>query len=438
MGGVSGRGQHVGKLLSAAGDAFAMKARIHIEQLQELPSDVPSAAIPDGGYSPGVTIVSVDDAAQLDAFIDLPARLYGQDSSWIQPLRAERRHLLNTAANRFFRNAEVRLWLALRGNRPVGRISAQIDRRVHLHVEPALGQWGMFDAEDDPEVAEGLLNTAEDWLRSKGMHRALGPCNLSLNDEPGLLVEGFEAPTTFLTTYSPPYLAALIERSGYAKARDRLSFVLDIAAPFPQTVQRFLNFGADAPFNIRTIDLRRLPQELKLLEGLLADVFSDNWGYMPANFQLGFTGRLLLRILFRRHWIRIAEVDGAPVGVIMVLPNLNEMIGDMRGSLLPFNWIRLIARILRPRTDWVRVPIFGLHPEFRKRRLGISIIYSLCELARREAGAQGVKAADLCWVQEGNDVMIRLISAMGAWQHKRFRLFHKDLRIMNEAERAAC
>lgn len=409
-----------------------------MEQLQQLPGDVPVAAISARKRLTGVTIMPVDNAAQLAAFIDLPARLYGQDSRWIQPLRAERRHLLNTSANRFFRHAEARLWLAFRGDRPVGRISAQVDQRVHLHVEPGLGQWGMFDAEDDPEVAERLLDTAEDWLRSKGMRRALGPCNLSLNDEPGLLVEGFDAPTTFLTTYSPPYLAALIERRGYAKARDRLSFVLDIARPFPQTVQRFLNFGADAPFRIRTIDLRRLPQELKLLERLLADVFSDNWGYMPADFRLGFTGRLLLRILCRRHWIRIAEVKGVPVATIMVLPNLNEMIGDMRGSLFPFNWVRLIARIVRPRTDWVRVPIFGLHPEFRKCRLGISIIYSLCEMARREAGAQGVKAADLCWVQEGNDVMIRLINAMGAWQHKRFRLFHKDLLAANEMEPAPC
>lgn len=415
-----------------------MKGGARMEQLHELPGDAPMAAIPEHNRSPGVTIVPVANAAQRAAFIDLPTRLYGADPGWVQPLRAERRHLLDASANRFFRHAEVRLWLAFRGDRPVGRISAQIDRRVHQHVDPALGQWGMFDAEDDPEVAASLLGTAEDWLRTMGMHRVLGPCNLALNDEPGLLVDGFEAPTTFLTTYSPPYLAALIERRGYAKARDRLAFALDITTPFPQTVQRFLNYGADAPFRIRTIDLRRLPQELKLLEGLLADVFGDNWGYMPADFRPGFFGRLLLRALCRRHWVRLAEVDGAPAAIIMVLPNLNEMIGDLRGSLLPFNWMRLFARIVRPRTDWVRVPVIGLHPEFRKRRVGISIIYSLCELARQEAGAHGAKTADLCWIQEGNDGIIRLISALGAQPHKRFRLFHKDLVIANEGERGTC
>lgn len=409
-----------------------------MEQVQQLPGDAPMAKIPAGNRLSGVTIVPVADAAQLAAFIDLPARLYGRDSRWIQPLRAERWHLLSPLANRFFRHAEVRLWLALRGDRPVGRISAQIDRRVHLHVEPALGQWGLFDAEDDPEVAAILLDTAEDWLRAKGMRRALGPCNLALNDEPGLLVEGFEAATTFLTSYSPPYLAGLIERRGYAKARDRLAFALDIAAPFPPTVQRFLDQGGDVRFSVRTIDLRRLRQELTLLEGLLADVFSDNWGYMPADFRLGFRGRLLLRLLCRRHWIRLAEVEGAPVAIIMVLPNLNEMIADMRGSLLPFNWIRLIARAVRPRTDWVRVPVLGLHPGFRKRRVGISIIYTLCELARQDAGARGAKTADLCWIQEGNDGIIRLIGALGARQHKRFRLFQKELPAVNEGECAAC
>lgn len=409
-----------------------------MEQLRDLSRDMRAAAIPGDQRSQGVMIVPVTDAARLATFIDLPMQLYGRDSRWVQPLRAERRHLLNASANRFFRHAEVRLWLAFRDGRAVGRISAQIDRHVHRYVEPALGQWGMFDAEDDQEIAAELLGTAEDWLRGQGMHRALGPCNLALNDEPGLLVEGFETPTTYRTTYTPPYLAALIERRGYEKARDRLAFALDLTEPFPQSIQRFVNHGADAPFRIRTIDFGRLPQELKLLEGFLADVFSDNWGYMPADFRPGFLGRLLLRTLCRRHWVRLAEVDGAPAAIIMVLPNMNEMIDGMRGSLLPFNWIRLIARIVRPRTDWVRVPVIGLHPEFRKRRVGISIIYSLCELARREAGAHGAKTADLCWIQEGNDGIIRLISALGARQHKRFRLFHKDLLTVNEMERAAC
>jgi hypothetical protein len=321
----------------------------------------------------------------------------------------------------------VRFWIAFRGQRPVGRISAQIDDHVLQMVEPGLGQWGMFDSEDDDAVARALFSAAEEWLVDRGMRKSLGPCNLALNDEPGLLIDGFDAPQSFRTTQSPAYSARLVEAAGYGKLSDRLAYVLDLPSAFPPRAQRFLKYGEGAPFRIRTIDLKAIEQEAVLLERVFREIFGDNWGFLPFSIDGFLKRKWLIKLLCRSHWIRMAEVDGKVAAIMVTVPNINEMIADFKGRLIPFNWIKLLYRGLRPRTTWVRVPLFGLHPQFRKSSVGISITYSMFDLARREAVAAGARHADLCWIQEGNEQVMKLIEAIGARPHKRYRLYQKIL-----------
>ena len=184
------------------------------------------APMPPNPSPEPLAIVAVEGRAGLDRFIEVPCRIFASDPAWIQPLIVERRLHLSPGSNPYFQHARWQAWIALRGGRAVGRISAQIDA---LHLEryaDATGFFGMLDAEDSAETFAALLGTAERWLRAQGMRRVRGPFSLSINEEMGLLVEGFATPPVFMMGHARPYYAGHVERLGYRKAVDTLAYMI--------------------------------------------------------------------------------------------------------------------------------------------------------------------------------------------------------------------
>lgn len=161
-----------------------------------------------------IEIIPVSTSSELDRFITLPGRLYASDPAYVAPLVMERREALSPAKNPYFQHAETQFWLARRDGRDVGRISAQIDQLI---ADPEVGHFGMIAAEDDGEVFAALFAAAEAWLRARGKRHILGPFNLSINEETGLLIDGFDTPPVMLMGHNPSYAAARIEALGYAK-----------------------------------------------------------------------------------------------------------------------------------------------------------------------------------------------------------------------------
>ena len=227
-------------------------------------------------------IQPVEDRRALKQFLLMPARLYAGDPNWVQPLLFERLEHLDPKKNPYFEHAEVAYWLALRGERPVGRISAQVDR---LHLErhgDATGHFGFLEGEDDGEVFAALFEAAEAWLSARGMRRARGPFTLSINDETGLLVDGFDTPPYLMMGHVPRYYGGRVEEQGYRKARDLIAYAFDVAAPPPPRARRMLErLSKGAGLSFRPIDMRRFDQELQTIVDIFNDAWSDNWGFVP-------------------------------------------------------------------------------------------------------------------------------------------------------------
>ena len=178
-----------------------------------------------------IRVMEVHSRRDLREFMDLPERIYSNDPNWIAPLRMEVRKLLDRRRNPFFDHGDACFWLAWRGDTPVGRISGQINR-LHLEMHgDATGNFGFLEAIDEPAVFQALLSTAEAWLKARGMTRSLGPYSLSINDEIGVLISGFEYPPVISMSHSPRYYGARLEAAGYAKAKDvhAFRFVLDLS-----------------------------------------------------------------------------------------------------------------------------------------------------------------------------------------------------------------
>jgi hypothetical protein len=375
-----------------------------------------------------LAIVPVAGRRLLDRFIALPASLYRGAPGFEAPLALERREALSPAKNPFYAHAEVQLWLAMRGGTAVGRISAQIDRLYLGRYQDSTGHFGFLDAVDEAVVFHALTSTAEAWLATRGMRRAIGPLSLSTNEETGLMVDGFAARPMLLMPYHPPYASPRLAAEGYAKAKDLIAYDYDVIAapPFraPRVVQRAMAGGG---FELRTLDPRRYQADINAALAIYRDAWADNWGYVPpTQAETEHTVRSM-KPLVRSDMVILAEMGGAPVGMIVCVPNLAEAVAGLGGRLLPFGWARLLWRLKVAGLRTSRVVLFGVLKRLQGSGLGSAIALALLQRLRDNGRQAGFTHAELSWILEDNVPMRRIIEGIGGIAYKRFRVYEKPI-----------
>ena len=378
--------------------------------------------------SAAVTIRPVETKKDRKAFVDFAWEVYKDDPAWIPPLKDEVHGLITPGKNPWFEHARAQLWLAERGGKVVGRISAQVDDLVQEHMAPCTGQWGMFETLDQ-EAASALIVTAEDWLRKQGMKTSLGPISLSIWDEPGLEIEGFaEAPTAMMGHHRPEY-QPWIEAAGYTKAKDLVTYALDISNWDDPLINRLIAAGErNAKIRIRMVDKSRFNEEAALILNLLNDAWSNNWGYVPLTpAEIAYAGKKLKPIIFN-ELVRIAEVDGEPVAFMLTIPDINELTRDLNGELFPFNFIKLLWRLRKPRTRRLRVPLMGVAKKLHNTRLASQLAFMMIEYTRREGTTKyGATHGEFGWILEDNKGMLSIAQLPGADINHRYRIYEKAL-----------
>ena len=375
-----------------------------------------------------IVIEPVDTRVQLDRFIRLPNRLNAADPHYVAPLLMERRQALSPKTNPYFDHAEARFWLARRDGRDVGRISAQIDRLAPPEPgQPPTGHFGLIAAEDDAAVFAALLRTAEAWLRERGCGRALGPLNLSVNEEVGLLIEGFDTPPMVMMGHDPPYAAARIEAQGYAKAKDVYAYLCRSSDDLPEPVLRRTRRGPPEGVRLRQLDMKRYDAEVATLTEILNDAWSHNWGFVPTTQAETAALAKALRSVIDPTLVWFAEIDGEAAGVIVYLPDVNAAIAGLGGRLLPFGWVRLLWRLKVRRVKSIRVPLMGVKKKFHRERRGQLLPFLMIDAGARRARALGYKRFELSWVLEDNLPMRRISEAIGAHVYKTYRIYEKTI-----------
>lgn len=370
-------------------------------------------------------VAPLDCKAAERAFWALPQRLYRDDPQWVAPLLLERHELLS-ARNPLFEHARQQAWLAWRGNEVVGRISAQVDTLHEQTHGERVGYFGLLEAQDDPAVFAALLGTAEDWLRGQGMAEVRGPFNLSINEECGLLVDGFDTPPMVMMGHARPYYAPRIEAQGYAKAKDLLAYIVDTDFQFSPAALRVLERERDK-VSLRPVDFRHLDRDIAILRDIFNDAWAGNWGFVPfTEAEFKALGQLV-RWLVDPGFVQIAEVAGEPVAMIAVLPNINEAIADLNGRLLPLGWARLLWRLKVRHPRSVRVALMGVRQRVQRTRLGTALAMLVIDAARQTALRRGATQAEMSWILEDNRGMRSIIESLGSRCYKRYRIYGKAL-----------
>ncbi|UCF01656.1 MAG: N-acetyltransferase [Deltaproteobacteria bacterium] len=376
-------------------------------------------------YEGPLRVVPVEGRRGLRQFIRLPWSIYLDDPAWVPPLLIERRQHLSSR-NPFFEHAKCKFWLAYRGATPVGRISAQVDQ-LHLErYEDSTGFFGLLEAEDEAETFRVLMNTVETWLSAQGMRRVLGPFNLSINQECGLLVEGFDTPPAVMMGHARPYYSARVEENGYRKEKDLLAYRID--ADFELTrAMRAVIARAGRHVHVRRLRKTRFGEELQILQDIFEDAWSQNWGFVPfTKAEFEHLGQNLKHIVYD-DYVRIAEVDGSPDAMIIGIPNVNEVIRDLNGRLLPFGWLKLLWRLKVTRPKTARVPLMGVRRRYHNSLLGAALALMVIDRSRRPGVDYGVKEVELSWILDDNKGMRNILESLGGVVYKRYRIYGKEL-----------
>jgi GNAT superfamily N-acetyltransferase len=371
-----------------------------------------------------VDVKEVSGRKDLKAFIDLPFRLHSSQPCWVPPLKLERRIFLNRRMNAFFSHGEAEYFLARRGERVVGRISAQINHAFNDQKKTRWGWFGFLELEDDEEVARALLDAALAWAARRGCERVVGPADFAMNDECGVLVEGFELHPMIHQPWHPPYYQRLMEDVGMTKAMDVLMWNLEVTERdkvLPVIWELAAKARSEHGIRVRPMRRRQLRKDMDSFAEVYNSAWSENWDFVPFSKKDLDALAQELQLAFDKHWFMIAEREdtGEVVGMAITIPDLNQVLKKMNGRLLPFGWWHFLnkGRIMtRVRVGWL-----GVKPEYQHT----GVAAKLYEMHFDAAEARPQKGGEMGWILETNTAMNRGMEAMGGTVVKRYRMYER-------------
>lgn len=374
-----------------------------------------------------IAVTPVETKRDLKEFIRIPWAIYRGNENWVAPLLYTEKQRFSASHNPFFRHGDVQLFIARQEGRPVGRISAHIDREHVRHQKENVAFFGFFESPNDPEVAAALLSTAESWARGRGVGAIRGPMNFSINSEIGFLADGFDSPPLPLMPYNPPYYLDLVEGLGYEKAKDLYAWRWE-RQPVPDGPPRRMvaELRARPGVTIRRARMGDFRREVQTILDLYNDAWQDNWGFVPATQAEADQMAKDLRLIADPRIVPFVEVDGVPAGVALAIPDYYWAIKPLNGRLFPFGWLRFLWRLKVRRPKSGRLLLLGIKKEFRSRRYA-GLAYLLCDEIYLGAMEAGFEWAEFSWTLEDNGLINSLIKKVGAEHYKTYRIYEKRL-----------
>jgi GNAT superfamily N-acetyltransferase len=376
--------------------------------------------------NPKIEIREVKSKADLKAFIAVPWPIYADDPNWVPRLFAERKGVFSPN-NPFFQHARWKAWIAYRDGKAVGRISAQVDELHLARHDAGTGFYGLLEAFEDTDVFTALFEVAENWLKQQGMNKVIGPFNLSINQEIGCLVEGFDSPPYMMMGHARPYYDDSIKAQGYQKAQDVLAYELTQQMfGLPDRIKRLVDRLSNK-ITLRQVDRKNATAELDIMRDIFNDAWSENWSFVPfTKEEFRNVGKELLMFV-PPDFTWIAEVDGEAAAFMVLMPNLNEAIADLNGRLFPFGWLKLLWRlkVRTPKTG--RVPLMGVRKKHQHTRLGPALAFLTIRALEKPVMKREMEKIEMSWILEQNQATRNIIEKVGGVVTKRYRLYQKDL-----------
>jgi len=381
--------------------------------------------------SSSIEILPVEGKAMTRRFLAVPDAVYAGDENWRPQLAFERAAHLDPSKNPGAAKLEHRqFFLAVRDGKDIGRISAFINPAHNAHSKANDGFFGFFDCLPEAELGKALLEAAEAWLSGRQVNKVFGPSQWSVNEECGLLVDGFDTPPVVMMPHGHPTYQAMIEGQGFTKATDMFAFQAELAAGYPRPKMTQMMVKAaerNKDIVIRPMRPSKFMDDVNIVMDIFNDAWSENWGFVPfSDDQIKHMAKEIKPIMFKEGmWV--GEYKGDPIAYIWMIPDLNEAIRDLNGSLFPFGWAKLLWRLKVSGVKQARIPLMGLRKEYHNTRTGLSIVAALCETVFEAGRQKGFTHCELSWILEDNPGMISICEQASAKAYKTYRMYQKTL-----------
>jgi len=371
-------------------------------------------------------VTPVAGRADLKAFVDLPYRLHATSPVWIPPLKLDMRMMLSKRLGAFFKHGEAQCFLARRDGRVVGRISAHIDHAFNDFQKNDWGWFGWIEFEDDAEVVQALLDAAAAWLRERGRDRMVGPACFTMNDESGIVIEGFEREPFIRQPWHPPYYQRRIEEAGLAKVVDLFMWELYIEGRervLPAIWELAEQVEPKHGIVLRKMSRRRLRKDLDTFAEIYNKAWRRNFGFVPFGKKDLDAYAQEMQLVFDKHWFMIAERKdtGEAVGMAITVPDVNQVLKHMHGRLLPLGWLKYLRKSRY--IDRVRVGFLGVKPEYQHTGVAAQLYAEHFDMAEVRPQTWG----EMGWILETNKAMNRGMEAMGGEIVKKYRMYEREL-----------
>jgi len=365
-----------------------------------------------------VEIVTVQDKASCEQFVELPYRLNRNHPYWVPPLRMDQKALLNTSKHPFYAHAEMQCFLARRNGEVCGRVAAIVDRNYNDFQKEEAGFFGFFESVDDLAVARPLMESARDWLRARGAKVIWGPMSPSSNYECAMLVDGFDSPPNVMMPYNPPSYPKMMDAIGLRKGKDLLAYCSTPTAVDRKKVERVAQRAAGAQgVAIRPIRMKQFAQEVETIWSLYNSAWERNWGFVPMTREEFLHEAAAMKQILKPDFVLIGEVKGRPVGFALALPNINLALKYAGGSLFPLGLFKILyhQRLIKE----LRVIALGVVEEYRTAGVAAGFYAELIHAAHR----LGYGHSEMSWILEDNVLMNRSLEALGARKYKTYRIY---------------
>ncbi|MEM6319555.1 MAG: hypothetical protein AAF960_17920 [Bacteroidota bacterium] len=370
-------------------------------------------------------ILKVTTKKQKKQFIDFPHELYKNDPNYVPEIYLGMQELMNPKKNPFFQHSYADLFLAIRDGKIVGRIAAIQNNNYNQFAQSNVGYFGFFDVIEDYTVAEKLLQTAVDWVKSKGHEAIYGPTNFSTNETAGILVEGYHAPPVINMTYNKPYYVDFMNRFGFKKQMDLLAYRIPTQTVSEKSLlvaERLEERLKKRGITIRTVNLKNWDKEVPVIRELYKAAWDKNWGFVPPTDAEFNHLADSLKLILVPEMVFLAEKNGKGIGFFLGVPNINEiMIKQKRGRILPFGALRLLFG--KRKTKILRIILLGVKDEYR--RLGIEAIFYAKII--RYAQNNGIEFGEGSWILENNEMMNKGLQNLNGEVYKRYRIYQREI-----------
>lgn len=369
----------------------------------------------------------VETPQDLARFIDLPYRLHRRDLNWVPPFRAEVKKLLDRKHNPFFQHAEADYFIAERDGEVVGRVAAIHNRLHNDYHHDKVGFFGFFETVNDFQVAKALLDTASDWIKARGLDTLRGPMSFSVNDECGLLIDGFDMPNSIMMPHNPPYYLTLLETAGFRKAKDLIALQggsLEHPLTPPERTERAVNLLKKRyGITIRPLNMKNFAAEVELVKQLYNDCWEDNWGFIPMTDAEIDALATAFKPVVIPELVPFVEKDGKPIAFGLTLPDLNEALVHNRGGRMFPASLTMLYKLKMKKLTRSRILLLGVLPEWRGKGIDSALYHWIWS----KTAERGIGWGEASWLLEDNHGIIQGLSKAGFTLYQTFRILDRPV-----------